>query len=1737
MRPVIDLLTMELDLGIAKLMMIDMAYLKLPAQTVDTAKKVIQILKSTIEFIDAMDSVGGIISFGDFHLTGTFLEDPDSQATESELGANRAAPTGGNTSTETAAAGPDQKGLAEGSVKRFRLPILEDPSTALGLITGKPVDLFWYDLPDLDLEFEYRKTFPVYPGLNVGIMGSVGVETNFDFGFDTSGFIEFQESGYATSEIWRIMNGFYLDDHGLENTANDLDEVVLSAMLGAVASLGVGGLVEAGVIGGIEAVIGFDLNDKLTQFDNGDPIGDGKLYGAELIDRISHGPQCLFDVHGTLTLFLDVFLWIGIDLGFSEITIFEATERFVDLLLAEFKWECVHAAPEHIAEQSGDELKLKYYGDDSGGAHAYTVKQLNAEDNTAGWTIETLFRQGFLDFDFYSSTELSALSTRLSSFDGEDLLVVSTGQRVEVYRASDIKKITTLGTSADDHYRISNVDEYVTTIDLNTGAGNDLVEINLDDKNTGADAINDIRVSSGSGNDIVTVNGGVNDLVSSIIIDTGSDDDRVKISSVITASAIIAQGGSGNDSLRLDGEQSNYSLFGAFGGSGRDTIMGGDKTDFIYGDSTLDLAQVNAFVTAAQTAVAVAGAPNIAGTTLAGVQAQSPANMGGMDVILSYGGKDYVEGGDETVAIVYSNKSDDTVLSVGTYYASYDPELHNRVISVYYNNDGTPLAKENYMADGTLSAAGLLLDPDSLAMLNRHGDLISTGDGDDTVIAGKGFDTINGGKGANYVDAGMGDDVIDALESSGVVKAGDGNDVIEWLYKPGTSLTVDGGSGKDRLSATLEDQTEAGTDQGVYIFDNAGKAVLAVDSLPGSTPKTLAAVKAIDANNNTDTVDHISLTGVEALTLAMGDGKDTLMIDDVIGTDLTSIDVDAGSTQETMFLADRDADNNKFASRADNHFQYLPYAPAGASGVVLVYMGQEINVSSYTAAGIAASLNTALGLSDSHRIKSDELNMGSYGGEDRWILNLADLDLDVDNNANYELFSLRYNGVTELAATAVANGGLNAQQADYFYRASLASGDYKYDAVTGEPVLTSHYVPAVSAAGAQEIEIGQGLDRVTLYAGYQDNATINYGLGSTNTVQVYSWMSASEVQTVIDGNTAFSGITVTDLAGTTGGAWNFAGATDTLAYSYQTQDHNGVLYSIEDTRIIDTFYRATSFSAGTVDYLFNETEPVVAVESLLTGDSLDWAEWMAGATLKYGTESVSLANVGALVEQAQLATTPNYAKATAALQAILNDYAAVGDVKLVQTVSNGEPSWAISERIAPAQSISYSIDKQASYLFYSGSYQTLDLSGTDAEDLLNITSAIKALTGRDVTVTDDGSNWVFSVPGELERPLQSSTSAAGTPTPVGSYVYTFDHAIGAQITTASLKYNGGTAQVVDLSGDEASDMVNINAAFVALNIGQDTSISIVNGKWQITVANALAQSLEITHAGAVETATDISTYLGETLVNVTNKQFDLSLAQGAGSVEIYTEMVENRASSAQTEAQVRAEIEALTNVIVDSISITDTDPAAGVSWQIRYATLQTVALTSTSTQASITNEIASNAAINLADVTVTDDGNGNWAISFASSENGMQAVAFTPLSDELTVELPWQNYSLTSEELIFDRAAAETMQHPEQFIVPAMAGLTGVTLNLKNGGTLVDSIAVSDVQDAAVLKAAFEALVTGATAVVTEENGGWRVDLGQPLAAQNYFEFTGTRSSGGATTVQVSNAFQHNMIPLLLIKL
>ena len=494
--------------------------------------------------------------------------------------------------------------------------------------------------------------------------------------------------------------------------------------------------------------------------------------------------------------------------------------------------------------------------------------------------------------------------------------MVSTNLRVEVFSAIGVTRITTSGTSKDDRYKIENLDGLVDEINLNTGSGIDMVDIVVGGKNTAKDTA--ITVTTADGDDVIWVTGGGSeDTINAIFIDSGSGDDRFKVGSSIAA-PVVMNGGLGNDTLTMDGNGSSYEFLAAFGAAGSDVIMGGEGIDIVYGDDTLDWSQRAAFATALAARLA---ANNVNGDGLAGVQAQADL-LGGMDTIMTYGGKDYVDGGDETVALIGSGDS--------------------AVLSVYYKPDGTPLDAQYYNADGTLTAAGFNQD---YTIQNQHGDLISTGDEIDLVYGGAGYDTINGGSGANTVYSGAGDDIIDARESSGSVEAGDGDDTIDWLYAAGTTLTVDGGAGNDLLSAILVDQEGAAgiNDQVVSISDVGSVAVLQVNS------------------------DTISLPQVESLVLSMKDGGDTLTINDVIGTDLRSIDVDAGSSPETMWLADRDDRNNQAVSPANNALQYLPVILAGATGITLSYKGElevfEATVATYDAAGLATALATLLATS------------------------------------------------------------------------------------------------------------------------------------------------------------------------------------------------------------------------------------------------------------------------------------------------------------------------------------------------------------------------------------------------------------------------------------------------------------------------------------------------------------------------------------------------------------------------------------------------------------------------------------------------------------------------------------------------------------------------------------------------------------------------------------------------------
>ena len=121
----------------------------------------------------------------------------------------------------------------------FRFPILENPSSAFGLLLGQDVTLFGYDMPALAAKFEYSQFFPIWGPIGARITGSVGATMDFAFGFDTYGMRQFAASDFTQPA--RILEGFFISDTAaVDGSGADVPEITLSGALKASAEINLG---------------------------------------------------------------------------------------------------------------------------------------------------------------------------------------------------------------------------------------------------------------------------------------------------------------------------------------------------------------------------------------------------------------------------------------------------------------------------------------------------------------------------------------------------------------------------------------------------------------------------------------------------------------------------------------------------------------------------------------------------------------------------------------------------------------------------------------------------------------------------------------------------------------------------------------------------------------------------------------------------------------------------------------------------------------------------------------------------------------------------------------------------------------------------------------------------------------------------------------------------------------------------------------------------------------------------------------------------------------------------------------------------------------------------------------------------------------------------------------------------------------------------------------------------------
>ncbi|MFO0876531.1 MAG: DUF4347 domain-containing protein [Gemmataceae bacterium] len=935
-RQIVDLLTTPIDLGITKFTLLDVAGLFMRPNDFNAAKLALRSIKEFGTFYDQVKNVGqtgGVINFGTFTLSGPVLTQKKSavQASDTQGAINpNLQGSGGTTAANNIV---KQFGTTPGSLQ---FPLLQDPSAVLGFLMGRDVTLFLYNMPSLRIGINYQQSYPVFPGLNAVLQGGISVTTDLGFGLDTRGIRAWQELGFPLNEIDKIFDGFFITDWN--SNGQERPEVTLSATINAGASLGLAGLAEAGVVGGISANIYLDLADVNV---------DGRVYFNEIQALTGNSFFDLFNISGDLRAFLEAYLWVGIDTLFGRITLVNLRQRFVDEVLASFNHTAPQPALLDIADFNSDTgvLTLRYTGMGSDTSHNYSVEYVDTLDLTSLFNYAADLAPA-ADKDTANKLLLrdrNGLDLKSQPAGAGYILVKSRGT-VEVFRASQVTTIRTDGTARDDRYVFDpRVIDALSNVLFSPGAGNDYIDLGGDkavglvvkprsilvDGGPGNDTIKgstyDDTLISGPGTDTITGFGG-NDV---IIFGTNPDINPA-------ARLDIADFNSSTGSLTLrylnngSDDSHNYSVEYADTPNLTDlydyasaTTPSSDKDlanrRLLRDRNGLDLASLPAgagyLVVKSRGIVEVFRASQVTTLSTQGTAKDDhftfdPLAINALtNVSLSTGaGNDYIDlGGDQTVGEVPKVRSitvdggagDDTIQG-----SAYDDTLiggtGNDSLRGFAGNDVLHAANGNssYNLDPGMPAGAANFD---ILVGGAGSDRIHGGDGGDSIFGDHDDDTprldsasyddqIDGGAGNDTIKAGFGSDTLDGGDGDDTLDGGDGDDT---LTGGADDDTLTGGAGNDLLNA------DAGAD---HLDGGAGD-----DQLNGGAGDDL-----IDGGDNDDLIDG----GDNDDLIDGGAGNDTLygeagrdILFGGIGSDLlfggdAEDRLDGGADNDTLYAGD-----------------------------------------------------------------------------------------------------------------------------------------------------------------------------------------------------------------------------------------------------------------------------------------------------------------------------------------------------------------------------------------------------------------------------------------------------------------------------------------------------------------------------------------------------------------------------------------------------------------------------------------------------------------------------------------------------------------------------------------------------------------------------------------------------------------------------------------------------------------
>ncbi|MDB5319040.1 MAG: cya 2, partial [Phycisphaerales bacterium] len=781
-QPVIDILTAPLpvlsDIKAARnvldfdksgsVTLLDLVHLYSPDSKLDF----ITALAKTIDLINAIPTgiPNLVLDLGHFdigadlrtatQLASTDLSNVVQQDTNSQLTGQAA-----NFKTKLA----DLNAVPGGGIA---FPLLQNPSSVFKLLIGQDVNLFTYDMPTLQANFELSLFYPILGPLGARFTGSIGASAHFGFGYDTTGLREYFSSPAGQRQISSLLDGLYVSDRkNADGTGADVNEVTLTGGIQAAGEINLG-VASAGVAGGIFANIGFNLDD---------PNNDGKMRLNEIAAQLARGPMCLFDVSGELTAGLSAY----VKFLFSKKTFNIATIKLLD-----FNYSCpaVPADPDPILATvlPGGVLRLnvgpnaaaRQYGDLTDGDESYTVSP-GATANTV--VIEAMgFKQEYTGVN----------SITADGGAGNDSIIIKSGVVVTANLSGGVGDDSLFGGSGN--------------ATLTGGTGNDQLSGGTgNDSLVGGDG--DDVLLGGLGNDVI--DGGIGS-------DTEEGGDGNDVMTGGTGADVLS-GGAGDDNLDggddaddLSGDDGNDVLTAGLGddaldgGAGNDMLLAGDGRDMVSGGAGND------------TALGGTGDDSVDG----GTGNDQLSGEDGNDTIAGGAGADSLDGGNGADIITGGTGNDS--ISGGASDDNIDAGADNDYIDAGDGNDSVIGGTGNETIYGGLGADTIFAGIDALGT-NASDTSVIYGDGPtgagglgDSIVGDGGADVIHAGGGADTVSGLGGDDVIYGDDGDDSITGGTGND------------SVSGGDGNDQLYGQEGDDAIAGDGGLDFISGDAGNDLL-----------------------------------------------------------------------------------------------------------------------------------------------------------------------------------------------------------------------------------------------------------------------------------------------------------------------------------------------------------------------------------------------------------------------------------------------------------------------------------------------------------------------------------------------------------------------------------------------------------------------------------------------------------------------------------------------------------------------------------------------------------------------------------------------------------------------------------------------------------------------------------------------------------------------------------------------